>query len=113
MSDFNSHDFFNSDGLITDPYPYYAEQRSQCLVRLDSEQNILAGVGYEAAGAISRDAVGFSNCGTVIGPMMPLPFEPAGDDINWQIKELGAKCLSVTSCPPSTRRTKSAVCSAT
>lgn len=87
MNEFDTNAFFSDAELIADPYRYYAEQRSLCPARLDHDKNILAIVGYDTALAVSRDAENFSNCNTVIGPMVPLPFEPTGDDITAQIKE--------------------------
>jgi cytochrome P450 len=81
MSGFESDDFFTNEALITDPYGYYAEQRSQCPVSVDPNSGIMAVTGYEAAMSVYKDVAGFSACNTVLGPFTPLPFEPNGDDI--------------------------------
>ena len=87
MSDFNSLQFFSDESLLVDPYPYYADQRSQCPVRFDEQQGILALTGYDAAMDVYHNTESFSACNTVIGPFSPLPFQPSGDDITEQIAE--------------------------
>jgi cytochrome P450 len=87
MSEFNTIEFFSDESLIIDPYTYYAEQRSQCPVRFDPQQGIMAVTGYDEAIAVYRDVAGFSACNSVIGPFSGLPFEPTGDDISDQIAQ--------------------------
>lgn len=85
MTGFDTLKFFSDEALVVDPYQYYAEQRSRCPVSLDDQQGILAVTGYDQAVSVYRDATNFSACNAVIGPMVPLPFEPSGDDITEQI----------------------------
>lgn len=87
MSEFDSNDLFTNEGLIDDPYGYYAEQRSQCPVRVDPNTGIVAVVGYDEALSVYKDVAGFSACNMVLGPFAPLPFEPSGDDITEQIEQ--------------------------
>jgi cytochrome P450 len=85
VSEFDSSEFFTNEALVDDPYTYYAEQRSQCPVRVDPNNGIVAVTGYEAALSVYRDTEGFSACNAVLGPFTALPFEPSGDDIRDQI----------------------------
>jgi cytochrome P450 len=85
MSDFNTIEFLSDETLIADPYEYLAERRAQCPLSLDSDQGLLAALGYEAALAVYRDSDGFSTCNGTAGPFAGLPFEPEGDDITEQI----------------------------
>lgn len=87
MNEFDSNDFFTNDELITDPYPYYAAQRSVCPVRVDPNNGIVAVTGYDEAMSIYKNVAGISACNAVLGPFAPLPFEPIGDDITAQIEE--------------------------
>jgi cytochrome P450 len=87
VSEFDSTEFFTNEALIDHPYGYYAEQRSQCPVRIDPTNGIVAVTGYEAAMSVYRDLEGFSACNAVLGPFAQLPFEPSGDDITDQIAQ--------------------------
>lgn len=81
MVDFDSNRFFTDESLIADPYGYYAEQRSQCPVRVDPGNGMVAVTGYDETMAVYVDADHFSACTAVLGPFAGLPFEPEGDDI--------------------------------
>jgi cytochrome P450 len=87
VSEFDSNEFFTNEALIDHPYGYYAEQRSVCPVRVDPSNGIVAVTGYEAAMSVYKDIEGFSACNAVLGPFVPLPFEPSGDDIRDQIAQ--------------------------
>jgi cytochrome P450 len=86
VTEFDTLKFFSDASMVIDPYSYYARQRSHCPVQLDARQNIMAVTGYDEAASVYRDTADFSACNAVIGPMLGLPFEPAGDDITEQIK---------------------------
>jgi cytochrome P450 len=86
VTKFDTLKFFSDGSMVVDPYSYYAEERSRCPVQFDADQNIMVVTGYDEALPVYRDASDFSACNAVIGPMLGLPFEPAGDDITEQIK---------------------------
>jgi cytochrome P450 len=86
MSDYDSIDFFTDGSLIFDPYPYFDYLRSQNPVLRLPHHGVVAVTGYEEATEVYKDPDTFSNCVALGGPFPPLPFEPAGDDINAQIE---------------------------
>ena len=87
MAHFDSNRFFTDEELIADPYPYYAQQRSVCPVRVDPDNGLVAITGYDETMSVYVDAEHFSACTAVLGPFAGLPFEPEGDDIGEQIAQ--------------------------
>jgi len=86
MSEFKTIEFLSDEKLIVDPYGYIAERRAQCPMNRDSDQGLVAALGYDAALAVYRDAEGFSACNGTAEPFLELPFKPEGDDITEQIR---------------------------
>jgi cytochrome P450 len=86
MSNYDSIDFFTDASLIPDPHPYFDYLRSKSPVVRLPHYGVVAVTGYEEATAVYKDTDSFSNCVALGGPFPPLPFEPAGDDINAQIE---------------------------
>jgi cytochrome P450 len=87
MSNFDSVDFFTDPSLVPNPHPYFDYLRSKNPVLRLPHQNVVAITGYDEATAVYKDPDTFSNCVALGGPFPPLPFEPAGDDLNAQIDQ--------------------------
>lgn len=86
MSEFNTMKFLSDPDLTVDPYDYLADQRADCPISVDPDQNgLMVVTGYDATMAVYKGVDTFSTCNTVVGPFFPLPFTPEGDDITGQI----------------------------
>src|SRR6266496_5367871 len=62
MNDFDSIDFFRSDEMIVDPYPYFEALRGECPVRREPHHDVVMVTGYEEALAVFNDTDTFSSC---------------------------------------------------
>lgn len=111
MSDYDSIDFFTDPSLVPDPYPYFDYLRSRNPVLRLPHHGVVAVTDYEEAAAVYKDTDSFSNCVALGGPFPPLPFEPAGDNINAQIDQHREKFPMyehmVTMDPPDHTRARS------
>lgn len=86
MSSFDTIDYFTDLGLIEDPHPFFRHLRAIGPVVELPTHNVLAVVGLDEGFAVLSNARDFSSITTASGPIPPLPFEPAGDDITGQIE---------------------------
>jgi len=70
-------DFFRSDELLADPYPYFDWLRGQCPVQREPQHGVYMVTGYEEACAVYTDTDTFSSCNSVTGPFpgFPVPLE--------------------------------------
>ena len=84
-TDVSAADFFTDASLCEDPYPYFESLRSKGPVYVEPHHGVAVVTGHEEALAVYSDAVNFSACNAVGGPLPPLPFVPEGDDISEQI----------------------------
>lgn len=80
-------DYYMDRSLVDDPYPYFEALRERGPVTRLPAHNTVAVLGYEEGLAVYRDTEHFSAVNAVTGPLPPLPFAPAGDDIVAQIAE--------------------------
>jgi cytochrome P450 len=83
MSDskLDSIDFFRTDELTADPYPYFEHLRLQCPVTKEPHHGVFMVTGYDESVAIYHDQVTFSNCNSAIGPFARFPVPLEGDDV--------------------------------
>jgi len=80
-------DFYSDRGVIDDPKGYFDRLRSQCPVLRERYHDSVMVTGYEALlEVLNRKDDTFSSVVSTIGPIPPLPFEPAGDDIREQLE---------------------------
>ena len=87
MTDLAKADYFMDLSLVDDPYPYFEALRAQGpVVRLPAHDTV-AVLGFEEALEVYRDTEHFSAVNAVTGPLPPLPFTPAGEDISGEIAE--------------------------
>lgn len=75
-------DFFRSDELLVDPYPYFTALRSACPVRREPHHGVVMVTGYDEAVAIYNDTERFSSCVSVTGPFPGFPVPLVGDDVS-------------------------------
>jgi cytochrome P450 len=80
--DYDSIDFFRSESLLDDPYPYFDHLRSQCPVHREPHHDVVMVTGYEESKAVYSDAERFSACNTVSGPFPGFPVPLEGDDVS-------------------------------
>ncbi len=87
MTDLTEADYYMDRSLVDDPYPYFEALRAKGPVTRLPAHNTVAVLGYEEGLAVYRDTEHFSAVNAVTGPLPPLPFAPAGEDITAQIAE--------------------------
>jgi cytochrome P450 len=75
-------DYFSDLSVSIDPYSYFEEIRAHGPVYQLQSRDIVAVTGYNEAIAVLTNTDDFSSVITTGGPTMPLPFEPAGDDVS-------------------------------
>jgi cytochrome P450 len=80
-SPFDSIDFFHTDALTDDPYPYFDNLRGHCPITKETHRDVYMVTGYDEAIAIYHDQETFSNCVSAIGPFAKFPVALEGDDI--------------------------------
>ncbi|WP_059017756.1 cytochrome P450 [Mycobacterium sp. M26] len=85
MTDFAGLDFLTDQSLVGDPYPYYDYLRAQNPVLRLAPHGYVAVTGYDEALAVYKNVEDFSSIVALGGPFPPLPFTPAGHDLNAQI----------------------------
>jgi cytochrome P450 family 150 subfamily A5 len=81
VTDFEALDFFRDDGLVTDPYPYFAAMRGQCPVKRERHHDVVMVTGYDEAVEVFNDSETFSSCLSVTGPFPGFPVPLEGDDM--------------------------------
>lgn len=79
-------DFFTDTGVSDDPYPWIEAMRGQGAVTTEPHHNSVVVTGFPETVEIYSRPDDFSNVACVGGPLVPLPFEPQGDDITDQIE---------------------------
>jgi cytochrome P450 len=80
--DLDAIDYFRTDALNDDPYPYWDHLRARCPVtREESSRGVYMVTGYDEAIAIYHDQATFSNCNSAVGPFAKFPVPLVGDDI--------------------------------
>jgi cytochrome P450 len=77
-SDYDTIDFFRSNELVADPYPYFDWLRTQCPVHREPQQDVYMVTGYDEACAVYNDTDTFSSCNAVTGPFPGFPVPLAG-----------------------------------
>ncbi|HEX7856678.1 MAG TPA: cytochrome P450 [Sphingobium sp.] len=85
MQALEQRDYFTDLSVLRDPYQYFEDMRPGGPVQWDSN-GVLIVTGFEEALEILRNSEDFSSVISTSGPVVPLPFEPEGDDINAQIE---------------------------
>jgi cytochrome P450 len=80
-------DYFTDQSVLLDPYNYFEEIRPHGPVYHEPERGLYYITGHEEAIEVLRNGADFSSSISVPGPLVPLPFEPVGNDISAQIEE--------------------------
>jgi cytochrome P450 len=80
--DYDAIDFFRSNEVVADPYPYFEHLREQCPVIRESHHDVMMVTGYDEAVAVYNDTVVFSSCNAVTGPFPGFPVPLEGDDVS-------------------------------
>jgi cytochrome P450 len=86
MTDFETLDWFRDMRFADDPYPYFEYLRGKGPVQRLPHHQVVAVTGYAEALQVYKDAETFSSINATAGPMTPLGFTPAGDDITEQLE---------------------------
>jgi cytochrome P450 len=75
---FDGVDFFRSNAMVADPYPYFDWLRTNSPVFRESQYGVFMVTGYEEASVIYADAETFSSCNAVTGPFPGFPIALEG-----------------------------------
>ena len=75
-------DFFRSDEVVADPYPYFEHLRGQCPVVREHHHDVMMVTGYDEAVQVYNDTKVFSSCNAVTGPFPGFPVPLEGDDVS-------------------------------
>jgi cytochrome P450 len=80
-------DFFRDPKVIEDPRSYFDTMRAKCPVIREHHHGTFMVTGFDEAMQVlgSKDGTYSSAC-SIVGPMPPLPFEPAHGDIRSQLE---------------------------
>lgn len=84
--DFAATDYYTDAGLIDDPHPYFEWLRARGPVTRVEPRKVVAVTGYDEAISVLLDTDHFNPINATVGPLAPLPFEVAGDDIAAQVE---------------------------
>lgn len=87
LTDFDGIDFFRSNELVDDPYPYFDHLRSKCPVQTEPHHGVVMVTGWAEALAVYNDVEDFSSCNSVTGPFPGFPVPLEGDDVSDLIEE--------------------------
>src|SRR6266700_3046715 len=79
--DWEAVDFFRTDALLADPYPYFDALRGQCPVLREPHHGVVMVTGYDEAVEVFQDPAAFSSCIAVTGPFPGFPVPLEGDDV--------------------------------
>jgi cytochrome P450 len=86
MTDLGAVDIFTDESLVEDPYPYFEHLRAQCPVaHLPTREGVVGVTGFDEAMAVYRDPETFSSISSATGPLLALPSEPEGGDVEARI----------------------------
>jgi cytochrome P450 family 150 subfamily A5 len=85
--DLDAIDYFRTDALYSDPYPYWDHLRQRCPVTREQHKGVYMVTGYDEAIAVYHDQATFSNCVSAIGPYAKFPVALEGDDVTEIIEE--------------------------
>jgi cytochrome P450 family 150 subfamily A5 len=81
-ADLDSIDYFKTDALTDDPYPYWDHLRTRCPVSKEPFRDVYMVTGYDEAIAVYHDQATFSNCNSAIGPFARFPVPLEGNDVS-------------------------------
>jgi cytochrome P450 len=87
VSDFDSIDFFRTDSLSVDPYPYFDYLRERGPVWREPHHGVVMVTGYDEAIAVYRDTATFSSCNSVSGPFPGFPVPLEGNNVSALIEK--------------------------
>src|SRR5262249_30489569 len=87
MSDFDTIDFFRSDELIVNPYPYFDHLREEAPVQREPHHDVVMVTGWTEAVSVYNDNETFSSCNSVTGPFPGFPVPLEGDDVSETIEQ--------------------------
>ncbi|WP_330252793.1 cytochrome P450 [Nocardia sp. NBC_00565] len=87
VNNFQNVDFFLSDELVVDPYPYFDALRAQCPVLREEHHDVVMVTGYDEALEVYNDPETFSSCLSVSGPFPGFPVPLEGDDVSGLIEQ--------------------------
>jgi cytochrome P450 len=83
----SERDYFTDKSVLLDPYDYFEELRERGpVVQLESRPDVLFVTGFRESVDVLLDTRNFSSAFNSTGPVVPLPFEPHGDDISDQLE---------------------------
>ena len=82
----HTRDYFTDRSVLTDPFDFFEDLRALPPVHRDDQRGLFYVTGHAETAEVLRNSTDFSSSISVPGPLVPLPFEPVGDDISDQIE---------------------------
>jgi cytochrome P450 len=79
-------DYYTDRSVLLDPYEWFEEMRAKGPICRMANRDLVLVTGFDEAVEILNNGKDWSNAISVSGPLLPLPFEPQGDDITDQIE---------------------------
>lgn len=79
-------DFYTDRSVLLNPYDWFEELRAQGPICKMANRDLILVTGYEESVEVLNNMRDWSSAISVSGPLLPLPFEPEGDDITDQIE---------------------------
>lgn len=79
-------DYFTDKSVLLNPYEYFDELRSHGPVYKLKGRDLVVVTGFQEAVEVLLNTADFSSVIAGAGPVVPLPFQPQGDDISEQIE---------------------------
>ena len=79
-------DYYTDRSVLLDPYEWFEEMRAKGSVCRMANRDLVLVTGFDEAVEILNNNNDWSNAISVSGPLLPPPFEPAGDDITHLIE---------------------------
>lgn len=80
-------DFYRDASVIEDPRSYFDSMRAQSPVRREAYHGTFMVTGFDEAMQVLGNKEGtYSSACSIVGPIPPLPFEPARGDIRMQLE---------------------------
>jgi cytochrome P450 len=87
MTKLEKRDIFTDRDLLVDPYTYFRAVRNISPVFKLEDRGLMLVTGFEECREVLTKDELFSSITASAGPVMPLPFEPHGDDISALLDE--------------------------
>lgn len=91
MAELKERDYFTDHSVLKDSNDYFEEMLARGPVVESTVRDLIIVTGFDEAVKVLLNTDDFSSVVSVSGPVIPLPFEPHGEDISGQIEQFRSK----------------------